>query len=71
MKSRTIKSIERMLGRAIPTAPIDASTGWFSRLNHVRFDTPNTRTALRLARGMVNEARPLMNRYQMAQWQKI
>lgn len=70
MKSRTKKAIERMLARAVPTSP-DGGSNWYQRVNRVRFDEPSGRTAMRKARGLVDEARPLMTRYEIAQWQKI
>ena len=70
MKSRVKKAIERMLARAVPTSP-DGDTNWYHRVNRVRFDEPSGRTAMHQARGLVDEARPLMSRYQIAQWQKL
>ena len=69
MKARTRKAIERMLCRAIPTAPTEGK--WFADLNHVRFRTPNARQALRKARAMVAEARPFMKPYELLRWQNL
>jgi hypothetical protein len=71
MKNRTLKAIERMLCRAIPTAPIAVEYKWFTRLNWVRFDIKQNRTAMREARKLVSEAQPLMSRYEVSLWQKI
>jgi hypothetical protein len=69
MKARTRKAIDRMLTRAIPTAPTDGN--WFVDLNHVRFRTPNGRQALRKARAMVAEARPFMKPHELLKWRNL
>jgi hypothetical protein len=69
MKSRNRKAIERLLTRAIPTAPTDGD--WFVRLNHVRFDIPDGRQALRKARAMVAEARPFMKPHELLKWRNL
>jgi hypothetical protein len=69
MKARTRKAIDRMLTRAIPTAPTDGN--WFVDLNHVRFRTPNGRQALRKVRAMVAQARPFMKPHELLKWRNL
>jgi hypothetical protein len=70
MKARTRKAIDRMLTRAIPTAPLDVRIRWCQRLTWVRL-LKNPRKALREARKLVVEAQPLMKPYEVAAWMKL
>ena len=68
MTSRTRKAIERMMTRAIPTAPIGAN--WFAELNNVFLKRSN-RSAMGKARALVRKAMPLMKPYDAEQWMKL